>query len=372
MAAQRATVERTRKDTYGSLDATDSGLLRGLSLDGRRSASDLARELGISRAYASRKLQALLKRKGIRVRAFSSPTALGYRAGAMTAIRVSPGGMAGAVEVLRSFPSVCLLMITSGREDIVIFTLFPAAADLSTFLREDLAGVPGVQSTETLIMSDWRVRDVVSEPGAGFYSYVSTPSAGRNGLEGPKTLRSGPVMRDPGPSTGLDLRDLKILREIERDPRQQVSVLAKKVGVSQRSASARLHSLLKGGVTRVVVYTSPFAVGLSFFPVTGVRVAPGEVEAVSARLEALPSVFWVNRVSGRYDLIVGTMFAGPVAVSDFVWQELARIPGVLSMETSIGLEIRKWSLPYLAGALLDSLARPGSQPVRPGPPYLSS
>lgn len=366
------TEERTKKDLYGALDAMDAGLLRGLSLDGRRSASDLARELGISRAYANRRLQALLKRKGIRVRAFSSPMALGYRAGAMTAIRVSPDGMAAAVEALRLFPSVCQLMITSGWEDIVVFSMFPTAADLSAFLTEDLARVPCVQSTETLIMSDWRVRDVVSAPGAGFYSYLSFQSASRNGPDGPKTPRSGPATGGSGSGPGLEFLDLKILREIERDPRQQVSVLAKKVGVSQRSASARLRSLLERGVMRVVVYTSPFEVGLNFFPMTGVRVSPGELDAVSARLESLPNVFWTVRVSGRYDLIVGTMFAGPIDVSHFVWQELARIPGVLSMETSIGLEIRKWSLPYLAGALLDSLARSGPQPARPGPPYRSS
>jgi DNA-binding Lrp family transcriptional regulator len=358
MSALPTAEDRSSRGEKRGIDATDAGLLRGLSLDGRRSASDLARELGISRAYANKKLQALLKHKGIRIQAFSSPTALGYRAGAMTGIKVLPDGMAAAVGALRSFPGVCQLMITSGREDIVIFTMFPTAADLSAFLTEDLAKIPGIQSTETLIIADWRVRNVVSEPGTGFYSYLSFQSAGRNGAA--NSLKPSPsrqMLKDSDLDSNLDLLDLTILKEIERDPRQQVSVLAKKVGVSQRSASARLRSLIARNVTRVVVYTSPFEVGLNFFPMIGMRVSPAEVDAVSAKLESLPSVFWTVRVSGRYDLVAGTLFAGPLDVSHFVWKELAAIPGVLSLETTIGLEIRKWSLPYLASARLDGLAR---------------
>lgn len=349
----------------GGLDSTDAALLKGLSVDGRRSASDLARELGISRAYASRKLRALLQRKGVSVRAFSSPVALGYRAGAMTGIRVVPGGMAAAVEALRPFPGVCQLMTASGREDLVMFSLFPSAADLSAFLAEDLGRVPGVRSTETLIMSDWRVRDGAGGPGAGFRSLLPAPSAGRGGPEG-----CGPGMKGDGAGTGLDLVDLKILREIELDPRQQVSALARKVGVSQRSASGRLRSLMEDGVVRVAVGASPFEAGAGFFPMVGMKVSPGEAGAVAARAESFPGVLWVARVSGRHDLVVGAVFAGPHEASRFLWQELAAVPGILSMETGIGLEVRKWSLPLMAGALLDSLARgrAGPREAWPSPP----
>ena len=162
--------------------------------------------------------------------------------------------------------------------------------------------------------------------------------------------------RDSTPGLGIDLLDLKILSEIEREPRQQVSVLAKKVGVSQKSASTRLHALLAGNVTRVAVYVSPFEIGFNFFPIIGMKVSYEQAEAVSAKIESLPNVLWTARVSGRYDLVVCAWFDGPLGVSRFLRQELTAIPGVLSTETTIGLEARKWSLPYLAGARLRMLA----------------
>jgi DNA-binding Lrp family transcriptional regulator len=352
------TVEvRAGTGRQGSLDYVDAGLLKGLSLDGRRSASDLARELGIGRAYASKKLRALLKRRGVRIRAFTNPTALGYRAGAVTRIQVAPGQMNQVADTLGSMPWVCLLMITCGREDMVIFSMFPSADDMSAFLTDGLAKVRGIQSTETLIIADWRVRHFLAEPGTGFYSYLSSRPVDHD--HHPKNSKSGPsdaAKKDADPGLDIDILDLKILDEIEREPRQQVSVLARKVGVSQKSASARLHGLLAANVTRVGVYTTPFEVGLNFFPVVGMKVSMDKVGTLLKKLEALPDVYFTVRVSGRYDLLVGTMFAGPVDVSRFIWQKLAAMPGVLSMETTIGLEIGKWSLPYLAGARLDCIA----------------
>ena len=357
MSASSKAEDRAATGRPGNLDYVDAGLLKGLSLDGRRSASDLARELGIGRAYASKRLRSLLKRSGVRIRAFTNPTALGYRAGAVTRIQVNPGQMNQVADTLGSMPWVCLLMITSGREDIVIFTMFPSADDMSAFLTEGLVKVRGIQSTETLIVADWRVRHFLAEPGVGLYSYLSSRPADHDGhLKASKPGPSDAAKKDAHPGLDIDLLDLKILSEIEREPRQQVSVLARKLGVSQKSASARLHGLLAANVTRVGVYTTPFEVGLNFFPMVGMKVSMDKLGALQRKLEALPDIIFTVRVSGRYDLLVGTMFAGPVDVSRFIWQKLASMPGVLSMETTIGLEIRKWSLPYLAGARLDCIA----------------
>ncbi len=357
MSTSRKVENRVAAARNGGLDHIDAGLLRGLSLDGRRSASDLGRDLGIGRACASRRLRALLNRKGIRIHAFTNPTALGYRTGAMTRIQVAPGQMKQVVDALRSFPWVCLMMITCGSEDIVMFSLFPAADDMSGFLTDVLVKVRGIQSTETLIIADWRVRHFLAKPGTGFYSYVSSRPAGpdtpRRSL---KPGTSGSAKEEPVVDPGIDEMDLRILSEIERDPRQQVSALANKLGVSQKSASARLHGLLQANVTRVFAYTTPFEFGLNFFPMVGMKVSTDKMSALLARLEALPDVYYTVRTSGRYDLVVGTMFAGPVDVSHFIWRDLAAMPGVLSMQTTIGLEIKKWSLPYLAGARLQCIS----------------
>jgi len=134
------------------LDKLDMALLKELEADGRQSTSGLAKKLGVSRNHVGKRLAQLLDSGVTRVVAFSDPAILGYRIFTMIGINVSPKRVNAAATRLKAFPSVHLVVTTAGRYHIVIYTLFKTSKELSDFITKELASVPGITSTETMVI----------------------------------------------------------------------------------------------------------------------------------------------------------------------------------------------------------------------------
>jgi len=63
-------------------------------------------------------------------------------------------------------------------------------------------------------------------------------------------------------------------------------------------------------------------------------------------------------VAGRHDIIIWTMFPTPIDLSGFLEKELGGIPGIISAECTILLELRKMSFPYLVRSHLAAQGAP--------------
>jgi Lrp/AsnC family transcriptional regulator for asnA, asnC and gidA len=332
------------------LDSLDLKILEEIRSNGRLPASHFARELGISETYACKRLQRLLDRKITRITAFANPLALGYRVVALTGIQVSPAKLRSVSDRLRAIPNVKLVTIAAGWQDIIIWSMFANASNLSTFLARELGSIPGIQSAETMMVIEWRV--CLSPPHSDNWRILSFSDALSSHLE-PWRDRQEPKaplaqQRDEDSGLSIDQLDLRILGEIEKDGRQPVSHLAKKLGISWANASARLQRLLDKQITRVVAFASPLHLGYRTFGMIGIKVSPGDIDTVMDQVQTLPNVWSVVRVTGRYDVIVETMFPGPIGLSDFLAEELGPIAGIQSMETMVALDYRKMSFGDLA------------------------
>jgi Lrp/AsnC family transcriptional regulator for asnA, asnC and gidA len=339
------------------LDSLDLKILEEIRSNGRLPASHFARELGISETYACKRLQRLLDRKITRITAFANPLALGYRVVALTGVQVSPAKLRTVGDRLRAIPNVKLVTIAAGWQDIIIWSMFANASDLSIFLARELGSIPGIQSAETMMVIEWRV--CLSPPHSHNWRILSFSDALSSHLE-PWRDRQEPKaplaqQRDQDSGLSIDQLDLMILEEMEKDGRQPVSHLAKKLGISWANASARLQRLLDKQITRVVAFASPLHLGYRTFGMIGIKVSPGDIDTVMDKVQALPNVWSVVRVAGRYDVIVETMFPGPIGLSDFLAGELGPIAGVLSMETMVALDYRKMSFGYLASSHLQRI-----------------
>ena len=339
------------------LDSLDLKILEEMRSNGRLPASHFARELGISETYACKRLQRLLDRKITRITAFANPLALGYRVVALTGVQVSPSKLRTVGDRLRAIPNVKLVTIAAGWQDIIIWSMFGNASELSTFLARELGNIPGIQSAETMMVMKWRV--CLSPPHSHNWRTLSFSDAPSSDLEPWRNRQElkAPLaqQRDQDSGLGIDRLDLMILQEIEQDGRQTVSHLAKKLSISWANASARLQRLLDKQVTRVVAYTSPLHLGYRTFGMIGIKVSPKNIDAVMDKVQALPNVWSVVQMVGRYDVIVETMFPGPIGLSDFLAGELGPIAGVLSMETMVALDYRKMSFGYLASSHLQRI-----------------
>lgn len=110
-------------------------------------------------------------------------------------------------------------------------------------------------------------------------------------------------------------------------------------------------------ITKIMAFTAPVHLGYDIFAMTGMRVPPKKINVTLDKAEAMPNVYWVARVAGRHDVIVGTVFPNLTDLSHFLRTELGTLSGVLSMDAMIGLEVKKMAFSYLASSYLQSIER---------------
>ncbi|MBM4462927.1 MAG: Lrp/AsnC family transcriptional regulator [Chloroflexi bacterium] len=336
------------------LDSLDYKMLYELELNPRQPASDLASKLGISRTSACQRLRRLLDGKTVRIGALTNALALGYKAMAVVCIKVAHGELYAVAGRLCTFPNVLTVTIAAGWPDIVTWILFADQSDVHGFMTRELGGISGINSTEVITIAKVRYSSPRLFSRWQRFQPYSHPSRLEN--SGQERSATFTAQRDQVRDLSVDQLDLQILREIERDARQTVTNLAKKLGISRANASVRLRRLLDNEITIIAAFAHPPLIeGYEISPMIGIKVLPKEFDAVLNRVETLPGVDWVAEVLGRYDILVGMMFLSPLDLAHLLGKELDSIPGVLSTETVIGLETMKASAGYLASSYLQSI-----------------
>ncbi len=148
-------------------------------------------------------------------------------------------------------------------------------------------------------------------------------------------------------SRKLDAMDLKLIEELEVDGRQTNAELARKIGTSKATARRKLNALLDEGVIRVLAVADPPALGYKTVATMGINVHPGEVDNVAEKLASYGNIRFVIITAGRYDVIAWAMFKESEDLSGFIRNELGNIRGLLSAETMIYLDIKKFSFTYV-------------------------
>lgn len=325
-----------------------------MEADGRQSISALAKTLGVSRAYAGKRLQGLLDRDVTRIVTFTDARVLGLRTMAMVGLQVSLADLHAAADRLRALASVQLVMITAGTHNIVIEAMLADPGELSALLTRDLGAIPGIKSVETTTVLEWRKMSFSYLASSGLVKERQPPVAA--------APRSELAEARAGELT-VDEMDLRLLHQLEADGRQPVSDLARKLGASRAYTSTRLQRLLDQRIARVVAHTSPLALGYHIFAMVGIKTLPSDTSAIAGRLCLLPNVHGVVLAAGRHDIIIWSMFPTPIDLSAFLERDLGGVPGIISAECTILLELRKMSFPYLVHAHL--AARAGQSPAGP-------
>jgi len=105
----------------------------------------------------------------------------------------------------------------------------------------------------------------------------------------------------------LDELDRKILNELQRDCRQSLDLISKKLGVPKSTIYYRIRKLEDNGVIEgYYAKVNPKVLGHEYFTVTLVRAkyGPGYHKKVGRILASVPGVWAVYYVLGDYDFIV--------------------------------------------------------------------
>lgn len=104
---------------------------------------------------------------------------------------------------------------------------------------------------------------------------------------------------------GLDLKDRKILFELEQDSKQSLAQLAKKVGLRKETVFYRMKNLEKRGIIKkYLTEIDTYKIGYGFYPVL-IRfqnTTPAKEEEIYSYLERDKNMAWLTKCEGAWDL----------------------------------------------------------------------
>ena len=152
--------------------------------------------------------------------------------------------------------------------------------------------------------------------------------------------------KKPTPATGtgqiapgLDDVDQAILRELTRDGRLAVRLLAERLNISRASAYARLERLKESGVlTGFTAVVDPTRAGLSTSAYVTLTVRQDEWRDLTEHLRRIPEIKHMALVGGEFDVILLVRAIDNQHLRAIVLDRLPKIPGVLGTRTFLIFE----------------------------------
>jgi len=146
--------ESAESATVADFTTEELGAVELLRHDGRASAAEVARALGISRSTAYRLTQSLLRRGLVRPRVEIEPPLLGYALEVVVELHAAPGAIQQVADALARHPSARYVSIVAGTSSVIHHGVFRNEEGLAAFLTHDLAAFPGITACEVSVMLD--------------------------------------------------------------------------------------------------------------------------------------------------------------------------------------------------------------------------
>ena len=98
----------------------------------------------------------------------------------------------------------------------------------------------------------------------------------------------------------IDLVNIRVLEELQRDPRLTMSELGRRIGMSSPAVTERVRRLEEAGVIRGYrLDLNPVALGLPIAAYIRIRPNPGQLPRIAELAQQIPEVVECHRVTGE-------------------------------------------------------------------------
>ena len=133
----------------GQVDSLDIKLVEILQENARVTNSELATQLGVSEATVRRRIEKLLEKDVMRIRAVADPFKLGYAVIVIVGLWVEKSHLRQAEEYVCALPEARFVGVTMGSYDIMLEAWFRSREGMVRFMTETLADVPGIGRSDS-------------------------------------------------------------------------------------------------------------------------------------------------------------------------------------------------------------------------------
>jgi len=134
------------------MDELDKLILQTLQEDGRTPFTRIARQAGVSETTIRSRYQNLVEEGIVHTVGIVDPYALGFQAPALIGVSIEPGTVDQVARTIAELPEVSYLVMTFGPFDLVIEVFCRDLPHLTHLVTQKIHLIPGVRSTETLMI----------------------------------------------------------------------------------------------------------------------------------------------------------------------------------------------------------------------------
>jgi Lrp/AsnC family transcriptional regulator for asnA, asnC and gidA len=135
------------------MDEIDHLILQTLQEDGRTPFTQIAKQAGVSETTIRSRYRSLMEAGIIRTVGVVDPFALGFQAPAVIGVSVESGKVEQVARTIAELPEVSYLVVTLGSFDLTIEVFCRDLAHLTDLVTQKIGMIPGVRSTETLMIA---------------------------------------------------------------------------------------------------------------------------------------------------------------------------------------------------------------------------
>jgi Lrp/AsnC family transcriptional regulator for asnA, asnC and gidA len=133
----------------GQVDSLDIKLVEILQENARVTNAELAGQLGVSEATVRRRIEKLLDKDVMRIRAVADPFKLGYAVIVIVGLWVEKSHLRQAEDYVCALPEARFVGVTMGSYDLMLEAWFRSQEEMVRFMTETLADVPGIGRSDS-------------------------------------------------------------------------------------------------------------------------------------------------------------------------------------------------------------------------------
>ncbi|MGH7621205.1 MAG: Lrp/AsnC family transcriptional regulator [Gemmatimonadaceae bacterium] len=133
-------------------DAVDQHIISILEDNGRATNREIAEAVGVSEGTVRNRIERLIRDDVLRIVGVTNPAKLGLNTAVVISISGQLAQITEIAEAIASTDAVVYVGYTTGNADIIALAFFPSNDELTDFMTQTLAAIPGIVKAETNII----------------------------------------------------------------------------------------------------------------------------------------------------------------------------------------------------------------------------
>ena len=133
-------------------DAVDQHIISILEQNGRATNREIAEAVGVSEGTVRNRIERLIRDDVLRIVGVTNPAKLGLNTAAVISISGELSRITDIAESIAVAEGVVYVGYTTGNADIIVLAFFPTNDELTEFMTQTLAAIPGIVKAETNII----------------------------------------------------------------------------------------------------------------------------------------------------------------------------------------------------------------------------